>query len=284
MKHVLVTGGNSGIGFALCGRLVRERGCKVFLGSRSKAKGEEAVRLIVDGAGSSGSDVDHLIEYVQIDVASSESVALAADAVGSKLGPAKLYAVVNNAGTGFKHDSPPGTVVDTNLYGPRRVCDAFLPLLSPEKGRIVNVGSGAGPGYVSRVRDSGALRLLCCGSEEKLTLNWIDSYAKSAFGGDADSNDGYGLSKALLSCYTAMLAREHPNIISSCISPGFVDTKMTKGKGGGLTPDEGTVSIMYCLFEELKGNGYYYGSDALRSPYHFMRDPGTPEYDGKLPF
>ena len=45
-------------------------------------------------------------------------------------------------------------------------------------------------------------------------------------------------------------------------------------------PEEGTVSILHCPFNELKGNGFFYGSDALRSPLHFMRDPGTPEYLG----
>ena len=40
---------------------------------------------------------------------------------------------------------------------------------------------------------------------------------------------------------------------------------------------------MKCLFDELPGNGFYYGSDGLRSPLHFMREPGEPEYDGKAP-
>jgi len=281
MKHILVTGGNSCIGFALCGQLVRERGCKVFLGSRSKAKGEEAVRLIVDGAKDSGLDVDNCIKNVQIDVSSDESVALAAKTVESKLGSSKLYAVVNNAGAGH---SPPETIVDTNLYGPKRVCDAFLPLLSPETGRIVNVGSGSGPNYVSKVKDDRALRFLCCDPNENLTWDWIDSYAKSALGEEGDAGSGYGLSKALLSCYTAVIAREHPNIISSIISPGFIATNLTKGSSAKKTPDEAAVTLQHCLFEELKGNGYYYGSDTVRSPYHFMRDTGTPEYNGKLPF
>eukprot|EP00656_Telonema_subtile_P048485 TRINITY_DN5787_c0_g1_i5.p1 TRINITY_DN5787_c0_g1~~TRINITY_DN5787_c0_g1_i5.p1 ORF type:complete len:106 (+),score=4.46 TRINITY_DN5787_c0_g1_i5:3-320(+) len=38
------------------------------------------------------------------------------------------------------------------------------------------------------------------------------------------------------------------------------------------------------LFEDLPGNGYYFGSDGVRSPYHFMRSPGEPEYDGNMPF
>ena len=49
---------------------------------------------------------------------------------------------------------------------------------------------------------------------------------------------------------------------------------MTKGMGGGLTPEQGTVSTMRCLFDELPGNGLFFGSDGLRSPIHVPRNPG----------
>ena len=46
MKQVLVTGGNSGIGFALCKILVSEHNCYVFLGSRNADKGYQALKNI----------------------------------------------------------------------------------------------------------------------------------------------------------------------------------------------------------------------------------------------
>ena len=58
---------------------------------------------------------------------------------------------------------------------------------------------------------------------------------------------------------------------------------MTRGYGATKPPEEGTVSTMKCLFDELPGNGFYYGSDGVRSPLHFMRNPGEPEYDGMPP-
>ena len=57
---------------------------------------------------------------------------------------------------------------------------------------------------------------------------------------------------------------------------------MSAGFGAKLTPKEGTVSIRACLFNELPGNGLYYGSDGLRSPHHIGREPGTPAYDGPI--
>jgi NAD(P)-dependent dehydrogenase (short-subunit alcohol dehydrogenase family) len=94
---------------------------------------------------------------------------------------------------------------------------------------------------------------------------------------------GYGLSKALLACYTMLLAKEHPEWVVSCITPGFIDTKLTAGMGATKTPEEGTVSIKHCLFEQLQGSGWFYGSDAVRSPLHFLRNPGEPAYDGVPP-
>ena len=44
------------------------------------------------------------------------------------------------------------------------------------------------------------------------------------------------------------------------------------------------TKVTTSLFGDLEGNGFYYGSDAVRSPYHFMRNPGEPEYDGVNPF
>tara|TARA_B110000285_G_C15138483_1_gene628956 strand:- start:4134 stop:4283 length:150 start_codon:yes stop_codon:yes gene_type:complete len=46
-------------------------------------------------------------------------------------------------------------------------------------------------------------------------------------------------------------ARENPNIFSSSISPGFIETNMTAGIGEPNDkgkPEEGTVSIRHCLF------------------------------------
>ena len=59
-----------------------------------------------------------------------------------------------------------------------------------------------------------------------------------------------------------------------------------QGYGASKSPDEALVSIKKCLFEELGPgeNGWYYGSDGLRSPYHFMRSPGEEVYDGVNPF
>ena len=81
-----------------------------------------------------------------------------------------------------------------------------------------------------------------------------------------------------------LLAKMNPKLLISCCTPGFIDTKLTAGFGATKTPEEGTVAIKNCLFGQLDGSGWYYGSDGVRSPLHFMRSPGEPEYDGIPPF
>mgnify|MGYP002051570123 CR=1 FL=1 len=70
----------------------------------------------------------------------------AAASVKDLLGGDALYAIVNNAGCGLSHGVSAEEVFNTNLYGTKRVVDAFLPLLGPTAGRSVSVGSGAGAG------------------------------------------------------------------------------------------------------------------------------------------
>ena len=52
-----------------------------------------------------------------------------------------LYALVNNAGVGLKTgDGSEDGLLATNFYGPKRVTDAFVGLVTD---RIVNTSSGA---------------------------------------------------------------------------------------------------------------------------------------------
>ena len=58
------------------------------------------------------------------------------------------------------------------------------------------------------------------------------------------------------------------------------------GFGAKKPPEEGTVSLRHCLFADLPQDvsGWFWGSDAQRSPLHTMRNPGEPAFDGTLPW
>ena len=187
---------------------------------------------------------------------------------------------MNNAGTGLQHNVSADTVVDTNLYGPKRVVESFLPLLNSESGRIVNVGSGAGPMFMKGYATDAEKKVLMNPQASWAEIESLVNARKSVEGG-LEAKASYGLSKAALATYTMELAKLHPNITSSVLSPGFIDRAIVRGWGASKPPEEGTVSLRHCLFQPLEGNGFFYGSDALRSPLHVLRNPGQPVYTGE---
>lgn len=264
-RRILVTGGNKGIGKALCKQLV-EANFHVLLGSRDEARGAAAVGEIAEAT-----RCDR-IEFLPLDVSQDSSVTSAAQLVASKYGTeSSLYAVVNNAGIGFGN-----TVRDTlnvNFFGPKRVCDAFIPLLCPSTGRIVNTSSASGPMFVANASRQQRSTLV----DSNVTWDGLQSLINDSL---ESTRDAYGFSKACLNAYTVILAREHPNLLINAMTPGFIDTDLTRGMGATKPPAEGTKAALHLLLFELEGNGRFYGSDAVRSPLDRYRNPGDPPYEG----
>jgi NAD(P)-dependent dehydrogenase (short-subunit alcohol dehydrogenase family) len=101
--------------------------------------------------------------------------------------------------------------LETNLFGPWRMSQAFLPLLSQSQhGRIVNVSSGAG-----------------------------------SLASMGNSTPAYGTSKAALNAFTRQLAAElkDTGILVNAICPGWVATEM--GGAGGRPVEDGAASIVW---------------------------------------
>lgn len=270
-KTVLVTGGNTGIGFALCKLLATEHDCDVLLGSRSEAKGAAAVAEI-QALKPSGR-----VQLLVIDVADDASVAAAAAEVTAK--GLTLFAIVNNAGVGLQTGIETQGLLNINYKGPIRVSEAFKPLVDARTGRIVNMSSGVASMWL-RNQDAATKALY---SNPDLTQEALDAdVAKQVAADNADGpgGSGYGLSKAALTAYTLIQAKQWPNLVCCSVTPGFINTNMTKGFGAKLTPEQGCRSSLKCLFEDVT-SGFYYGSDGLRSPLTCTRDPGTPEYGGE---
>lgn len=269
MRKILVTGGNTGIGFALCKQLATENNCHVYLGSRCVEKGIAAVKSILETAPAAK------VELLVVDVSNDASVKAAA----RKLAGNTLYALVNNAGTGLNHGTTSETVLDVNLHGPKRMCEAFLPLMDTNGARFTNVSSGSASKFVSKLSPAEQAPFVSPDVTWEQILECVEK-ERVAGGGSVSDSRAYGLSKAGLTAYTMELARKPSagHIVCSSCSPGFIATNMTKGYGAKLTPEQGTVSIQHCLFGDLGGNGWYFGSDAKRSPLDKPRNPGDPEY------
>ncbi|HET9016734.1 MAG TPA: SDR family oxidoreductase [Thermomicrobiaceae bacterium] len=138
MAGVVVTGAGSGIGRATVIRL-REQGFTVFAG----------VRREVDLATWPGSGPGRVIP-VRLDVAEPATIAAAAATARGELGDAGLLGLVNNAGIAVAAPLeylPPDELrrqFEVNVVGQLAVIQAFLPLLRPARGRVVNLGSVSG--------------------------------------------------------------------------------------------------------------------------------------------
>ena len=292
MRRVVVTGANKGIGLAIIRSILEyAEDTFVYLGARNQNRGQLACASLTKDQPEWAARV----EVFELDVSNDTSVAAAARKLYKRLGEAKLYGVVNNAGIGLG-STQLKTVLEVNTLGIRRVCEAFLPLLDDEKGRVVNITSASGPNFVARCSPE-RQRVFTDANIEWPTIAALieESLAiqngRGAFA-DAGLGDGnaYGLSKACANCYTMLFARENPNLRINACTPGFIETDLTRpylessGRSadsfGMKSPSEGTRAAIYLLFGEPEDNGWYYGSDAKRSPLDRYRSPGDPPYKG----
>ena len=140
-RTVLVTGGTGGIGGAIA-ECFRDAGAKVHATGATEAECETARDRNASGS----------IRYGILDVRSNEAVGAFIAAIG------ELDVVINWAGIirrGEERDPVVfDTVVDINLNGTMRVCEASLDRLAENGGCIINIasmlsffGGGLVPGY-----------------------------------------------------------------------------------------------------------------------------------------
>ncbi len=193
-RVAIVTGANRGIGLEICRQLAAQ-GLRVVLTSRDGAKGQAACRDLA----ASGTEV----AYHSLDVTDPDSVRALAAYLEKTWGRADI--LVNNAGImadpkGAKLFALPLPVLeqtlDTNLYGPLRLCQAVVPLMRRHRyGRIVNLSSGLGqlaemgegtPAYrVSKTALNALTRILAaeCSGHGILVNSMCPGWVRTGMGG-----------------------------------------------------------------------------------------------------
>jgi NAD(P)-dependent dehydrogenase (short-subunit alcohol dehydrogenase family) len=208
-RIALVTGANRGIGLEVC-RQLAERGFIVLLTAREGAKATAAANKLKKAG---------TVEPIALDVADPRSIGRAANEVLKRYD--YLDVLINNAGINYdtwetvenaKIDGPVMETITTNLLGPWRVCQAFLPLLRKSRaGRIVNVSS-----------ESGSLASMGAGPP------------------------AYQVTKAALNAMTRTLAGElrGAHILVNAVCPGWVATEMG-GAGAPRSVAEGAASVVW---------------------------------------
>jgi NAD(P)-dependent dehydrogenase (short-subunit alcohol dehydrogenase family) len=140
-KIALVTGGSSGIGFAIAERFLKE-GAKVMIASRSKKRCENAVRR-VRRLGKEQAD------YMQGDVSRADDAKRMVDETVRRFG--RIDILVNNAGIYSEKRAEDTTeeewdrIIDINLKGVFLCSKAAYPHFRKQGGGvIINVSSDAG--------------------------------------------------------------------------------------------------------------------------------------------
>ncbi len=133
-KAILVTGASSGIGRKITERLAAD-GYFVY----ATARKEEDLKALASIKN---------VQAVRLDVTNPAEIAAAVETI-SKAGRG-LYGLVNNAGVatvGTVAETSPeefDLVMNVNAYGPVRMIKAFQPMVTAQKGRIINIGSISG--------------------------------------------------------------------------------------------------------------------------------------------
>lgn len=260
MKTIIVTGGNRGIGREIC-RQLGQAGHRVILGSRDLQKGreaakdmpgnvithqldvtdEESILGLFEFISSEFGKIDVLINNAGINKAGQENENKMLLKVKSNLessipGISKISSKITHwlreAGLIPQRKDAitvpmenVKAVMDTNLYGPWRMIQAFLPLMMKSKeGRIINMSSGMG---------------------ELASLQ-----------GDYPA---YRLSKTSLNALTIMFAREleDKDIKVNAMCPGWVRTDMG-GPNATRSLAEGADTAIWLATEENIPTGKFF--------------------------
>ncbi|MGF1516085.1 MAG: SDR family oxidoreductase [Elainellaceae cyanobacterium] len=219
-KTALITGGNRGIGFAICQGLL-EAGFGVVMGARSLEKGKEAAAKLDSSSAQ--------VQVLELDVASDASIDQAARQLSQRCD--RLDVLINNAGI-YPDSGVDILTIDrdllmktlnVNTLGTIRMTQAFLPLLEKADGaRVINYSSGYGQ-----------------------------------LGGLSAGVPSYCLSKLAVNGATIMLADalRPKGITVNAVDPGWVSTDMG-GESAPRTPEQGAdTAVWLATHDDLKESG-----------------------------
>lgn len=222
-RVALVTGGNRGIGLAVCRGLARG-GLRVILTGRDEAQLRVAQNQLRDeGLKVSTIELD-VTDRRMLDPPKDLNVSFIADWVQRQFG--RLDVLVNNAGVvpdAAAFDAGKDSILDmpadalalgmqTHFHGPLAVTRALLPLMQLNNyGRIVNVSTQMA-------------------SLANMRKGW----------------PAYRVSKVAQNALTRILADEleGSNILVNAVSPGWVHTRMG-GEQAPLDPDQGADTLLW---------------------------------------
>lgn len=300
VRVALVTGGNRGMGFEIC-RQLASSGLTVVLTARSETQGAEAARelrgLGLPDVVSHQLDVTEptsaarLADFVRTKFGKLDVLVNNAGIMGVTMEIGDDEAAVKEMMVGKDQNEiaewlkqrttqsaeQAEECVRINYHGTKTVTEALLPLVqsssSSSSGRIVNVTSSFGllrffSGEELR-QELSSVDTLTTQRLDELSALFLEDYRSGRLEPRGWPTDrvyaAYQASKALVSAYTRVLARDNPVLRVNCVHPGYVQTEMNRNTGD-LTAAEGArVSVAVALADQGGVTGAYFDRTQIAS-------------------
>ncbi|KAM0255704.1 hypothetical protein ACHAQJ_005458 [Trichoderma viride] len=258
-KVCLVTGANSGLGEATVTALAQHGPEKIYLAARSQIRAEEALERI---RATSAAARSANIEFLELDLASLESVKTAAARVNAEVD--RLDVIHLNAGVA----SVPASLTTegyevhfgTNYMGHTLLTQLLLPKL---------LKTAALPNADVRIISVSSSYHRLEGTSDGISFDKLKT-AMEGTGGVVLYAQAT-LAKVL---FARELARRYPSLTSLSMHPGIVRTEIWKGKKDagllmraflrpmvsliGVAPEEGAKTQLWCTVSRDVKNGAYY--------------------------
>jgi len=247
-RIAVVTGGNKGIGFAICRALQKQNPTiHVVLAARSESLGKDAVNALQQ----ENPQQQENIEYAPLDLTEPSSAARLASWLKDR--HKGIDILINNAGMAWKGDAfdenVARTTLGTNYFGTLSVMQELLPIVR-DGGRVVNVCSFAG--VPSRVREDVRKQFLAPSiSLDKLNSvmnSFIEAVKDGTYAEKGWPKQTYSVSKIGETVMGNIFAREESyrkrGILILSVNPGWVKTDMA-GPKAPLTIDQGAETPVF---------------------------------------
>ncbi|AQK73040.1 Salutaridine reductase-like [Zea mays] len=300
-RVALVTGGNRGMGFEIC-RQLASSGLTVVLTARSETRGAEAAREL-HGFGlpdvvshqldvTEPTSAARLADFVRTKFGKLDVLVNNAGIMGVTMEVGDDEAAVKEMMVGKDQNEiaewlkqrttqsaeQAEECVRINYHGTKTVTEALLPLVqssssSSSGGRIVNVTSSFGllrffSGEELR-QELSSVDTLTTQRLDELSALFLEDYRSGRLEPRGWPTDrvyaAYQVSKALVSAYARVLARDNPALRVNCVHPGYVQTEMNRNTGD-LTAAEGArVSVAVALADQGGVTGAYFDRTQIAS-------------------
>ncbi len=221
-KIALVTGANKGIGKEIV-RQLAAKGISVYLTARDESRAINTYEELTNEYSN--------VLFHQLDVTDQKSVDKCRDYIKKEHG--RLDILINNAGITDKGTTGLGAdieeierIVQTNTYGPLRMCRAFVPMMIKNKyGRVVNISSRLG------------------------RLSTMEGRLP-----------GYKISKAALNAVTRIIAEETAgkNVLVNAMCPGWTKTDIGGPKASRTVEEAADTAVWLATMRDGGATGCFF--------------------------